>query len=320
MPGQPLSLPEREEIHVALITDPTIPWAELARRVDRHPTTVMREVRRNGGRDRYRPAAAQQASDTNRSRARPRLLAMPGALRDRIIAELKLGRSPEAIWADLRAEGADRVCVETIYASIFDRTLGLKPSECLRTRRPRRRSRTERHANNRPGLPNINERPDVVNDRAELGHWEIDQIIGAHNRSSMLWLSERVTRYAIGIAMPEGYAGDQMLAALYEALDQIPAHLLHSVTFDQGSEWACWPTIAARYDLDVWFCDPHSPWQRGQIENLNRQWRFWFPRGTDLSIVSQDQIDHAARIINGQRRRSLGYQSPATLHAAATVH
>jgi IS30 family transposase len=130
----------------------------------------MREVARHGGRDRYRPASAQQACDTSRLRARPRLLAMPGALRDRIVAELRMGRSPEAIWADLRAEGADRVCVETICASIFDRTLGLKPSECLRTRRPRRRSRQSRHSYNRPGLPNINERPDVVNDRVELGH------------------------------------------------------------------------------------------------------------------------------------------------------
>jgi IS30 family transposase len=203
MPGAPLSLPEREEISVGLIGDPTIPRAELARRVDRHPTTVMREVQRHGGRDRNRPASAQQASDTHRLRARPRLLAMPGALRDRIVAELTLGRSPEAIWADLRAEGAERVCVETIYASIFDRTLGLKPTECLRTRRPRRRSRQERHANNRPGLPNISKRPDVVNDRVELGHWEADQIIGANNRSSMLWLTECVTRYSIGIAMPE---------------------------------------------------------------------------------------------------------------------
>lgn len=245
---------------------------------------------------------------------------MPGVLRDRIVAELSLGRSPEAIWADLRAKGAERVCVETIYASIFDRTLGLKPSECLRTRRPRRRDRQSRHANKRPGLPNINERPDDVNDRTELGHWEIDQIIGAHNRSSMLWLSERVTRYAIGIAMPNGYAGQEMLAALYEAFEKIPAHLLCSVTFDQGSEWACWPTIADAYGIDVWFCEPHSPWQRGQIENLNRQWRFWFPRGTDLSIVSQERIDHAASIINGQRRRSLGHQSPTTLYAAATVH
>lgn len=92
-----------------------------------------------------------------------------------------------------------------------------------------------------------------------------------------------------------------------------------SVTFDQGSEWAEWETLAATYGLDVWFCDPHSPWPRGQIENLNRQWRWWFPRGTDLAAISQTHADHAATIINHQRRRSLNYQSPAMLYTALTA-
>jgi hypothetical protein len=100
----------------------------------------------------------------------------------------------------------------------------------------------------------------------ELGHWEADQIIGANNRSSMLWLTERVTRYSIGVTMPEGYGRDAMEAGLACGLDQIPPHLLRSVTFDQGSEWACWETIASGYGIDIWFCDPHSPWQPGQID------------------------------------------------------
>ena len=320
MPGAPLSLLEREEISLALTEDRDAPWATIARRVHRHPTTVMREVERNGGRRGYRPAVAERRSESQRCRPRQRRLGVEGALRDRVIAELALGRSPVAIWADLVAEeAAVRVCVETIYRAVYDGVLGVKATECLRTRRPRRRRRQARHESVRPGLPNIASRPAAVNDRAELGHWEGDQIIGYRNRSSMLWLTERVTRYSIGATMPEGYAGDAMLAGLADGLEKIPAHLLRSITFDQGSEWACWETIAATYGIDIWFCDPHSPWQRGQVENLNRQWRWWFPRGTDLGKVDQAEADRAASIINGQRRRSLDYQSPAQLYTRAAV-
>ena len=320
MPGAPLSLHEREEISVALIEDRAVPWAELGRRVGRHPTTVLREVTANGGRAHYRPAVAERRAENERARPRQHRLAQTGVLRDRVTAELKLGRSPGAIWADLVADGAtDRVCTETIYAAVYAGVLGVKPTECLRSRRPRRRRRQLRCETKRPGLPNIGARPSAINDRAEIGHWEGDQIIGKSNRSSMLWLTERVTRYSIGVTMPEGYAGDAMLAGLVDGLDRIPSHLLRSITFDQGTEWGCWEQIAVSYGINVWFCDPHSPWQRGQVENLNRQWRFWFPRGTDLSGVAPAHADHVASIINGQRRRSLGYQSPAALYAAATV-
>jgi IS30 family transposase len=123
-------------------------------------------------------------------------------LRDRVTAELRQGRSPVAIWADLVAEDVgDRVCVETIYAAVYARTLEVTATECLRTRRPRRRCRQARHHNQRPALPNISLRPDAVEDRTEAGHWEADQIIGAHNRSSMLWLTERVTRFSIPVTM-----------------------------------------------------------------------------------------------------------------------
>jgi len=320
MPGTPLSLLEREEIALALTEDRSTSWAEIARRVRRHATTIMREVEANGGRARYRPAIAERRATRQRCRPRQHRLRAPGALRDRVTTELRCGRSPEAIWADLVAEGGtDRVCVESIYRAIFAGVLDVKATECLRSRRPRRRRRQARCGSKRPGLPNISARPATVNDRSELGHWEADQIIGANNRSSMLWLTERVTRYSIGVTMPEGYSGDAMLAGLVCGLDQIPSHLLRSVTFDQRSEWACWETIASGYGIDVWFCDPHAPWQRGQIENLNRQWRWWFPRGMDLGSVNEADVIHAASIINGQRRRSLNYQSPAALYAAAAV-
>ena len=186
-------------------------------------------------------------------------------------------------------------------------------------RRPRRCHRQDRKLSTRPALPNIVARPDSVNDRSELGHWEADQIIGKANGSSMLWLTERVTRYSIPVTMPLGYSADAVLAGLVEGLEQIPAHLLRSITFDQGSEWAHWATIAATYSIDCWFCEPHSPWQRGQIENLNRQWRWWFPRGIRLDNIDQADADHAATIVNGQRRRHLDYQSPTMPYAAATA-
>lgn len=321
MPGEPLSLLEREEISRQLTLNPNVSWVEIARALERHPTTISREVIRNGGRARYRPAVADRAAVAARCRTRPRLAHLCDTLREQIRDELGAGRSPEAIWADLAAEGIeDRPCVETIYQAIYHGTLNVKASECLRTRRPRRRSRQARHTSKRPAVPTIALRPVAVNDRTEPGHCEADQIIGARNRSSMLWLSERVTRMSIPVTTPNGYSSDAMLAGLIEGLDKIPAHLLKSVTFDQGSEWACWPTIAEHYEIDCWFCDPHSPWQRGQIENLNRQWRFWFPRGTRLDLVTPAQAQAAADVINNQRRRSFGYESPAQRYHALTVH
>lgn len=320
MPGTALSSRERDEIHDVLTDDREVSWAVLGRRVGRHPTTVMREVDANGGRSGYRPAAADLRAGRCRRRARGTMLATPGVLRERIRAELQLGRSPVAIVLDLDADGVTgRPCVETIYTAVYDGTLDVKARECLRMRRPRRRSRTARNSSTRPALPNIVDRPATVNDRSEVGHWEVDQIIGAHNRSSMIWLTERVTRYSIPITMPCGYAADAVLAGLVEACEQIPTHLLRSITFDQGSEWAEWETIAVTYGIDCWFCEPHSPWQRGQIENLNRQFRWWFPRGTDLACVSPAAAAHAATIVNEQRRRSLNNQSPTALYTALTV-
>ena len=309
MPGLPLSLLEREEISAGLIADQSVSWAVLGRRIGRHPTTIAREVVAGGGRAGYRPAVAQDRAGVAVRRPRGCRLATPGVLRDRVTAELRAGRSPVAIWADLVAEDAPVVvCVETIYAAVYAGVLEVKATACLRMRRPRRRHRQTRNPSTRPALPNINGRPDEVNDRSELGHWEADQIIGKGNGSSMLWFTERVTRYSIGITMPLGYSADAVLAGLVEGLDQIPPHLLRSLTFDQGSEWAHWATIAATYGIACWFCEPHSPWQRGQIENLNRQWRWWFPRGTRLDNIEQADANRAAAIINGQRRRHLGYQ------------
>ena len=132
-------------------------------------------------------------------------------------------------------------------------------------------------------------------------------------------LTERVSRYSLLITMPNGYSAADALAGLIDGLERVLKHLRKSITVDQGSEWAQWPTLAETYKLDAWFCDPHPPWQRGQIENLNRQWRWWFPRGTDLAGIDPAHADHVAAIINSQRRRSLNHQSPTTIDHALTL-
>jgi transposase, IS30 family len=318
MPDGVLSLEEREEISAELIADPDVSWASIGSRVGRHATTIAREVTLNGGRTKYRAAIAHQRAALARARPKPRKLT-EGVLRDRVIGELVVGRSPYAIAADVRAEGG-QLCHETIYQALYQGRLDVKASQCLRSRRPRRRGRQQRHENKRPALPNISLRPAVVNDRCEPGHWEVDHIIGRANRSALMTFTERVSRFAMAITMPEGYNAAAVVGGLVEGLERIPTHLRRSITFDQGSEWANWETIAATYQLDIWFCDPHSPWQRGQIENQNRQWRWWFPRGTDLAGLNPTHVDNVATILNNQRRRNLDNQRPADIYHALTVH
>ena len=224
-----------------------------------------------------------------------------------------------AISFDLSADNNERVSPETIYQAVYHGALEVKARDCLRWRRPRRRHRQTRSTSTRTVLPSIADRPAIVNERREAGHWEIDTIIGARNRSGMVWLCERVSRFTIPVTLPAGYSAVETLAGLVEAFEMIPAHLRRSVTFDQGSEWAEWETLAATYGLDVWFCEPHSPWQRGQSENHNRQARWWFPRGIDLARIAPAHAQAVADLLNQQRRRSLNGNSPSNLYAALTA-
>lgn len=314
-----LSAHEREEIARSLHLNPLVRWAEIGRLLDRHAATISREVTGNGGRHDYRPTVAHARAERCRRRPRLPLLVAHSGLRERVTAELRVGRSPVAISLDLAAEGGDRVCPETIYQAVYNKLLDVRARDCLRWRRPRRRPRQARHASARTVLPSIKNRPAAVGERGEVGHWEIDTIIGARNRSGMIWLCERVTRFTIPVTLPCGYAAGEVLAGLVEAFETIPAHMLSSVTFDQGSEWAEWETIAATYQLDVWFCEPHSPWQRGQCENNNRQVRWWFPRGIDLGAIPPAHAQTVADLLNHQRRRNLNGNSPAMLYAAHTA-
>jgi len=149
-------------------------------------------------------------------------------------------------------------------------------------------------------------------------HPREDVLVGVDGEGGVR-VTERVSRFLIPVTMPCGYAAAEVVAGLCEGLDRIPTRLRRSVTFDQGSEWAGWETIADTFGIDAYFCDPHSPWQRGQIENQNRQIRWWYPRGIDLSLVTPHHADGVATTLNNQRRRSLDYQSPAAIYHALTV-
>lgn len=319
MPGKVLSREDRDVVARELSRDPGVEWTQLAGRVGVHRTTVMREVERNGGRDGYGAAAAQDRADRCRRRPRASVLVTDPVLGPRVTGELRDCRSPAAIAADLRAEGGPTVCAETIYRAVYGNELEVKARECLRRRRPRRRKRQARCESKRPGLPNIATRPAAINERGELGHWEADLIIGAHNRSAVLTMIERTMRYGRLVDLPEGYSAEAVLAALVEAFEVVPEHLRGSVTFDQGSEWAEWPTLAATYGLSVFFCDPHSPWQRGGIENFNGHARFWLPRGTRLDVVGPGELARIEGLLNNQRRKILDWESPARIYAAAAL-
>jgi transposase, IS30 family len=318
MPGRArLTRDQRGVIEEGLAADGDVSWEELGLRVGVAASTVGREVKRNRGRLKYCAEAAQVRAGREARRPKVARLVEAGPLRDRVNTELEQCRSPAAIAADLAAEGGRRVCTESIYRALYAGELEVKAREVLRRRRAKRRNRQQRHESKRPGVPNIALRPAAVNDRSELGHLEGDLIIGANNASAVLTVIERVTRHSWLVDLPEGYHADAVLAAWTELLDQIPAHMRKSLTLDQGSEWAKWETLSATYDLPVWFCDPHSPWQRGAIENLNGHARFWLPRGTRLDVVSPAELARIAGLLNGQRRRSLGWDSPAMLYAAA---
>lgn len=329
-----LSRDQRDLIEDALTVDPTMSWAALGRTAGAHPTTIMREVTRHHGRRKYVAETADRRALRNRSRPRPSVLAEESVTRTAVTAGLTARQSPAAIAADLRAAGGPTVCAETIYQALYRGCLATTARECLRTRRARRRGRQTRHPNRRAGLPNINLRPAEVNDRTEVGHFELDLVIGRKNQSGLLCGIERLTRYGAIVTLPDGYRAEAVLAAMVELFDQIPPHLRRSVTFDQGSEWADWALLADHYDMKVWFCDPHSPWQRGAVENFNGHVRYWFPRGTDHARVSPEQADAATVFLNTQRRRSLDWdraqdrwlaaggvplESPATRAASGLV-
>ena len=321
MPRNPITADERDFIHECLSVDRAVSFAVVARELDRHRSTISREVARNGGRHAYRPSTAGDAATARRRRPKSSILSIEGTLRDVVIELLGEGFSPVATAAlCAREDGPGTVCAETIYQAVYDGTLGLKATECLRSRRPRRKKRraaaSSRASALGPNVVPISERPAEALNGAP-GHWEGDLIIGARNQSAALTLVERSSGFQLVYALPYGYQADLVIATLVRWVQTIPAEMCESLTWDRGSEMAHWEVLTSGWGLPVYFCDPHAPWQRPKNENSNRQLRFWFPKGTDLRDYSQADYDQACAVLNAQPRRQYGLQSAGERYAAS---
>jgi transposase, IS30 family len=311
-----LSLAEREEISLGLAAGRS--FEEIARRLGRSGSTVSREVAGNGGRARYRAAAADQVAYRRAGRPKIAKLALNCELRDRVEAMLDLYWSPQQISRNLKAQFPDdlsmRVSHETIYQSLFVQGRGALRKEltaCLRTGRTRRRAQGRKDLRGQiPNMVTISERPAEVADRAVPGHWEGDLIIGAHGRSAIVTLVERQTRYVMLARIGDDKGSLAVCAAITQQIKTLPDHLTKSLTWDRGKEMTGHADFTIATGIDVYFCDPHSPWQRGTNENTNGLLRQYFPKGTDLSVHDQTELDRVAHQLNGRPRETLADASP----------
>ncbi|MGK2923844.1 MAG: IS30 family transposase [Methyloceanibacter sp.] len=313
-----LTLAEREEISRGLRAQLSL--RTIARQLRRVPSTISREVQRNGGRAGYRAARSDQAAWDRTRRPKPCKLACRPALCRTVSGRLERKWSPQQIAGWLKREHPDdehrRVSHETIYRSLFVQTRGVLKKELLAHLRATRAIRRSRHASLKcDGLGqikdaiSIRERPAAVEDRAIPGHWEGDLIAGSRN-SYVATLVERRSRYVL-LAKVANKDTASVVAALVRQVQHLPRELRRSLTWDRGKELADHKRLTLATDLEVYFCDPHSPWQRGTNENTNRLLRQYFPKGTDLSVHSQAKLNAVARELNERPRKTLQYHSPA---------
>ena len=313
-----LTLAEREEISRGLVAGLSI--RSIAASLNRAPSTVCREINRNGDSHHYR---ANQADQTAWQRARrPKVckLACNRALSREVARKLKRHWSPEQIAGWLKRMHPDdenaRVSHETIYRSLFVQARGALKKELLQYLRSKRAMRRSRHktlkgegAGQITDTVSIRERPASVEDRAVPGHWEGDLIFGSKN-SQIATLVERQTRYVM-LAKVDGKDTETVINALIKQAHQLPKELYKSLAWDRGKEMADHKRFTLATDIQVYFCDPQSPWQRGSNENTNRLLRQYFPKGTDLSVHSQAKLNAVAREMNERPRKTLDYESPA---------
>jgi IS30 family transposase len=299
---------------------------DIAHELGRAASTVSRELRRNAdGRGRYLPATAQQLSAERRSRsARTRRVTRDEHLYG-VVAEL-LGKrwSPEQIahelWMQFPDQPERHLCTESIYQAIYDpRTDLTRPAKRRRRRRRRRVQGLERRGR-LTSMTMIADRPAEISDREQVGHWEGDCIMGAGNRSAIGTLVERVTRFVILIHVPTGRpTAEAMRDSVTEALDALAPHLRRTLTWDQGKELALHHQITARTGTRVYFCDAHSPWQRGTNENTNGLLRDYFPKGAELAHISPEELRRVADELNDRPRKTLGWARPTDLITDAAV-
>jgi transposase, IS30 family len=277
-------------------------------------------VARNGGRDCYRAVAAEEAAFRRARRPKPAKLAADLELRERVQTWLEQQWSPTQIAAMLRVVFPDRpewwVSHETIYQAIYVQGRGALRRElaaCLRTGRVIRRPRRQA-SSRRPRISNmvaISDRPAEVEDRAVPGHWEGDLIFGKGNRSAIGTLVERSTRFVMLLHLPNGHDAGQVRDRMIDMIHTLPTQLRRSLTWDRGNEMARHAEITIATDMAIYFCDPHSPWQRGSNENTNGLLRQYFPKGTDLSAHTADHLTAVAAQLNGRPRQTLGWLTPA---------
>ncbi len=312
------SLVELEEISRGVAAGESLRM--IAARLGRAPSTVSREVVRNGGRHRYRAHRADRVAWRRARRPKPSKLAEHRELRAVVEDKLADWWSPQQVARWLRRTYPENqemyVSHETIYLSLFIQGRGALRRELaqyLRTGRAYRRPKTKRDPTGKGQIVDpvmISQRPAEVEDRAVPGHWEGDLLMGKR-QTAIGTLVERHTRYVMLFALPDGKNAEAVRDALAETVQRLPVHLWRSLTWDQGKEMAQHAQFTIDTGVQVYFCDPKSPWQRGSNENTNGLLRQYFPKGTDMSKLTQADLDDAARSLNGRPRQTLGWMSPS---------
>ena len=313
-----LTLSEREEISRGIVADLSI--RSIAKYLNRSPSTVSREIKRNGGYDNYRATQADLSTWEQAHRPKRCKLACNRPLSQTVATKLQLNWSPEQIAGWLKVEYPNdennHVSHETIYCSLFVQARGVLKKELQQYLRSQRAIRRSKHASlKRDGLGqitnavSISERPASVEDRAVPGHWEGDLIAGSNN-SYIATLVERHTRYVM-LAKVKNKDTKSVVSALIKQSKKLPDELYKSLTWDRGKELADHERFTLETDINVYFCDPRSPWQRGSNENTNGLLRQYFPKGTDLSVHSQTKLNAVARQLNERPRKTLEFETPA---------
>jgi len=311
-----LTMEEREEISRGLARGRSL--RSIAGFLCRSPSTISREVTKNGGTRRYRATVADKSAWKRTKRPKPCLLAHNIRLKRLVAAKLGEKWSPEQISGWLKLTYPDdeslRVSHETIYKSLFIQTRGIFRKELrnhLRTKRKFRHAKKHKPATGQQIVAgvSIRERPACIEDRAIPGHWEGDLICGSQN-SYIATVVERKSRFTILVKV-EGKKTEGVVSALSRQMVKLPMLLRQSLTWDRGTEMAAHQKLSVATNMDVYFCDPSSPWQRGTNENTNGLLRQYFPKGSSLSGYSQAELDEVAETLNARPRKTLGFQTPA---------
>ncbi len=316
--AQSLTPVEREEIFVAVRAG--LCDAVIARQIGRPRGTIGREIARNGGRENYRPHLAAERACERARRVQAGWTTRRPELWERVQEMLLEFWSPQQIAAQLRTDRPDdrdwHVSHEAIYQAIYVQakgTLKAELVECLRTRRDRRRPHrpaTKAATEARSDMVSISQRPAEIEDRAVPGHWEGDLILGKQGGSAIATIVERSTRFGFMVKL-ESKEAEHVAARIAQEVVRLGEFTFASLTWDQGSEMAAHAKLTMATGVAVFFADPHSPWQRGTNENWNGLARQYFPKGTDLSVHSQADLDRAAHSLNNRPRETLNWDTPA---------